>query len=184
MTEETTSRRPKASWIHWMLTIGLLAFGGQQLAAGVLRYYQPKTASAQSNTHANDASATSAKPKPKLGKIRREGSEQFLWAKGSKNPKEASSEWFDMSNSPVKLEQVQYGIGKDTIPSIDHPIFVAPDDPALLERWHAKKTSDLNRLSVIGYAHNGDVRAYPIKLLNRHELVNDTVGGKPVTVGW
>ena len=42
----------------------------------------------------------------------------------------------------------------------------------------------MNRLRVIGFAHGGEARAYPIALLNHHELVNDTVGGKPVTVGW
>ncbi|MCH8053011.1 MAG: DUF3179 domain-containing protein [Planctomycetes bacterium] len=37
---------------------------------------------------------------------------------------------------------------------------------------------------VIGYAVGDDARAYPIRIMNRHELVNDTVGGKPVTVAW
>ena len=35
---------------------------------------------------------------------------------------------------------------------------------------------------VIGYAHNGEARAYPLFILDRHELVNDRVGGKPVRV--
>ena len=37
---------------------------------------------------------------------------------------------------------------------------------------------------VIGYVGNGDARAYPASLLDHHELVNDRIGGKPVTVGW
>lgn len=175
MTEEAQSPKHQTPWIQWVLATGLLAFGGQQLVTGLLRHYQPK---------AEVKAGAPASVKPRLSKIRHEGAEQYLWAKGSKNPKDKSSEWFDMTSSPVKLEEVQYGIGKDTIPSIDKPVFVAPDDPALLKRWHVQDASDLNKLRVIGYAHNGDVRAYPIKLLNHHELVNDTVGGKPVTVGW
>jgi len=173
--EETRSPKHKTPWIQWVLATGLLALGGQQLVAGILRHYQSK---------AEVKAGAAASAKPKTSKIRREGSEQYLWAKGSKDPKDESSEWFDMTGSPVKLKEVQYGIGKDTIPSIDNPVFVDPDDPALLKRWHAQDATDLSKLRVIGYAHNGDVRAYPIKLLDRHELVNDTVGGKPVTVGW
>jgi hypothetical protein len=37
---------------------------------------------------------------------------------------------------------------------------------------------------VIGLSINGDNRAYPLKLMSRHEIVNDTVGGKPVAVTW
>jgi hypothetical protein len=37
---------------------------------------------------------------------------------------------------------------------------------------------------VIGLALNGQARAYPIRLLSSHELVNDTVGGEPVLISW
>jgi hypothetical protein len=37
---------------------------------------------------------------------------------------------------------------------------------------------------VIGLSINGDHRAYPLKLLSRHEIVNDTVGGTLVAVTW
>ena len=115
------------------------------------------------------------------GKIRHEGDRQYLWAKGPTDPEDESSEWFDLTGSPLPLEGFQYGIGKDTIPSIDHPVFVKADDPRLKAKWG---DLDLDNLTVIGFVHNGIARAYPVPLLNRHELVNDTVGGKPVTVGW
>ena len=37
---------------------------------------------------------------------------------------------------------------------------------------------------VLGLSIDGDSRAYPIKMLSRHEIVNDVVGGKPVAVTW
>jgi hypothetical protein len=37
---------------------------------------------------------------------------------------------------------------------------------------------------VIGLVVDGDARAYPVRLLSLHEIVNDTVGGRPVAVTW
>ena len=37
---------------------------------------------------------------------------------------------------------------------------------------------------VIGVFLNGTARAYPIRLLSLHEVVNDNVGGRPIAVTW
>ncbi len=37
---------------------------------------------------------------------------------------------------------------------------------------------------VLGISIDGDSRAYTIPMLSVHEIVNDTVGGKPVAVTW
>ncbi|RMF71887.1 MAG: DUF3179 domain-containing protein [Acidobacteria bacterium] len=37
---------------------------------------------------------------------------------------------------------------------------------------------------VVGLALDGDVRAYPLRVLNWHEVINDTVGGIPVAVTY
>ena len=47
-----------------------------------------------------------------------------------------------------------------------------------------RKPKSNDEIDVIGYVDGDDARAYPIALLDQHELVNDNVGGKPVTVGW
>ncbi len=66
-------------------------------------------------------------------------------------------------------------LGRDGIPAILDPVFatqaeaVAQMDPS--ER-------------VMGVSINGEHRAYPLNLLSRHEIVNDTVGGKPIAVTW
>lgn len=45
------------------------------------------------------------------------------------------------------------------------------------EEWHDEE-------EVIGVWLNGEARAYPIRLLSLHEVVNDTVGGQPIAVTW
>lgn len=62
----------------------------------------------------------------------------------------------------------------DGIPSIDEP------------RFHDASTVDYLADSdpVIALEINGDARAYPLDILIWHELVNDTVGGVPVSVAY
>lgn len=38
--------------------------------------------------------------------------------------------------------------------------------------------------TVLGLVHRGEARAYSLRLLNYHEIINDTVGGDPVAVTW
>ena len=66
-------------------------------------------------------------------------------------------------------------LGRDAIPAILNPVF----DP----RAEAMAQMDPSE-RVIGVSINGDDRAYPLNLLSRHEIVNDTVGGKPIAVTW
>lgn len=104
-------------------------------------------------------------------------------------PTDPAAEWYDFTGSPIPAEELQFGIGKDAIRAIDDPVYVAPDDPRLLKlpashyrRSERPKTND--EIMVTGYVGGGEARAYPIALLDHHELVNDVIGGKPVTVGW
>ncbi len=120
-------------------------------------------------------------------KVKIDGPKTFLWAGGDSSGPDA--QWYDFTGSPIPTEKLQFGIGKDQIQSIDDPLFVAPDDPRLLEiasspygKDAQPKTND--EVMVMGYVENGEARAYPTALLDHHELVNDTIGGKPVTVGW
>lgn len=124
---------------------------------------------------------------PNNNKVKVEGGKTFLWAKGKRDGPDA--QWYDFTDSLVPAAELQFGIGKDSIPAIDDPFFVSPDDPRLLKfgRSHYRRdeiAKTNNEIRVIGYADGDDVRAYPVALLDRHELVNDEIGGKPVTVGW
>lgn len=124
-------------------------------------------------------------------KIKRENGKTYLWA-GPRgfSPTSAEAQWYDFTGAQIPPEDLQFGIGKDSIPAIDDPLFVEPDDPRLLKlprnpyRKDEESPKTFDDIPVIGYVDGDDVRAYPIRLLDRHELVNDIVGGKPVTVGW
>ncbi|MEM7531390.1 MAG: DUF3179 domain-containing protein [Chloroflexota bacterium] len=65
------------------------------------------------------------------------------------------------------------GPPKDGIPSIDDPAF---------EEIAAASQRLSGRDPVIVYENNGEARAYPLSILIWHEIVNDEVGGKPVSV--
>ena len=66
-------------------------------------------------------------------------------------------------------------LGKDGIPAILAPEFL--DAEAASAQMVANER-------VLGLSINGDHRAYPLNLLSRHEIVNDTVGGLLVAVTW
>ena len=63
----------------------------------------------------------------------------------------------------------------DSIPPIDNPAYIDPDtDPWLDDQ-------DL----ILGYvAEDGQAYAYPHKILNFHEIVNDTLAGVPVLISY
>ena len=81
----------------------------------------------------------------------------------------------DFAKSKIKWEEIlSGGPPKDGIPAIDKPVFkplaevrdLAPNEP------------------VIGLEIGDDARAYPLRILIWHEIVNDVVGGRPVTVTY
>jgi hypothetical protein len=66
-------------------------------------------------------------------------------------------------------------LGKDGIPAILDPRFVTVEQA----QGNMKPQE-----RVLGVSINGESRAYPLNLLSRHEIVNDTVGAKAVAVTW
>lgn len=62
---------------------------------------------------------------------------------------------------------------RDCIPSIDRPEFETPTEAS---GW--LKPNDL----VVSVTHNGVTKAYPVKILNWHEIVNDDFNGEPLAV--
>lgn len=81
----------------------------------------------------------------------------------------------DFSKRSIELNEIlSGGPSKDGIPSIDKPSF--------------KPLGEIKNIGefepVIGLEINGDARAYPLRVLMWHEIVNDVVGKKPVTVTY
>ena len=54
-------------------------------------------------------------------------------------------------------------------------------DPELLDASDAVIASGTK---VIGVSVNGEARAYPLFILNNHQIVNDQVGGTPISASW
>jgi hypothetical protein len=75
----------------------------------------------------------------------------------------------------IRLEEIVWGgVRVDAIPTIDNPKMVSAVDAEYLN------PDDL----VFGVEIDGDARAYPLRIVNWHEMVNDVVGGMPVSLAY
>lgn len=86
-----------------------------------------------------------------------------------------SKNGFDLSQSLIPAKDIlQGGPPRDGIPSIERPKFVSARDANFM------RPND----RVMGITVNGESRAYPINILNWHEVVNDQIRGKPISVTY
>ncbi len=75
----------------------------------------------------------------------------------------------------IRLEEIAWGdVRKDGIPALTNPIHTSPTEAGYLQ----------NDELVFGVAINGDARAYPLRILDWHEMFNDVVGGVPVALAY
>lgn len=74
---------------------------------------------------------------------------------------------------PINLIQ-QGGPPKDGIPALSHPTFV--------KAAQAKQLDPFDR--VLGLAYQGEVKAYPIRILDHHEIVNDVFDQQKVVISF
>ncbi len=80
---------------------------------------------------------------------------------------------FDLKGSLIPREQVHLGgPAKDGIPAIDKPDFTSTKAAAFLRDDEA----------VLGIVRGGIARAYPIRILNWHEVVNDRFDNDTVVI--
>ena len=80
----------------------------------------------------------------------------------------------DFENTTVDLSEIiSGGVGRDGIPAIDDPAFIPVAEEDAIGAMEP----------VMTYApETGPARAYPLRYLTWHEIVNDTVGGIPVAI--
>ena len=80
----------------------------------------------------------------------------------------------DFSRHTVPYDDIlSGGVGRDGIPPIDNPRFQTIEEAEPV----------MNELEpVVTFKVNGEAKAYPLAILTWHEVVNDIVGGVPVTV--
>jgi len=82
---------------------------------------------------------------------------------------------FDLSSVVVDTREIfSGGPAKDGIPALTNPRYMKA-----AEARHLRPDD-----RVIGLAIGKDIRAYPLAILNHHEIVNDTVGNTPVAVTY
>ncbi len=75
----------------------------------------------------------------------------------------------------IRLEEIVWGgVVKDGIPALTDPKLIDPKQAGYL------KPDEL----VFGVSIDGDTRAYPLRFLDWHEMFNDVIGGKPVSLAY
>jgi len=82
---------------------------------------------------------------------------------------------FDLTPATIPIDEINSGgPPKDGIPALLKPHFVSVKEASFL------KEED----RVVGFRVGQSAKAYPIRILNWHEIVNDTVGGKKIVVSY
>lgn len=86
-----------------------------------------------------------------------------------------SKNGFVLDEALVPIDEIMHGgPGRDGIPSLDYPEFLTAAEADYL------KPKD----RILGLQIDGIARAYPIRVLNYHEIVNDAFGGRAVVVTY
>jgi hypothetical protein len=74
-----------------------------------------------------------------------------------------------------RVEEIVWGgVRVDGIPALDYPTMIDTAQAGYL----------VPHERVFGVSINGDVRAYPARFLDWHEMFNDVVGGEPVSLAY
>lgn len=81
----------------------------------------------------------------------------------------------DQHPSNIRVEEIVWGgVVVDGIPPLDNPTMVEGDKAAFMQPFDA----------VFGIEINGDARAYPLRIIDWHEMANDVIGGVPVSLAY
>jgi hypothetical protein len=88
---------------------------------------------------------------------------------------EIDDQHFDITDYLLKDEQFHYGIGREKFPALLKPEFISVQKANKV--W-ADSTRFLLALS------ENEVKAYSVKDLTRHEIVNDVLDGQPIMAAY
>jgi hypothetical protein len=83
-------------------------------------------------------------------------------------------EYYDVTEADFDVKRLDGGFGRDSIPGVDYPII----DPPGAATGRALRTSQ----PVFGVLLQAGPRAYPMDLLEKIEVVNDTDGSTPLVL--
>lgn len=92
------------------------------------------------------------------------------------DPEFYEANYFELTNLEIPISEIYPGAEKRTgIPVLNEPQF---DEPNMAAAW--LDDSDM----VLGVAHNGVAKAYPLRVISWHEVVNDNFDGEDVLVTY
>ena len=82
---------------------------------------------------------------------------------------------YDGAPTSIRVEEIVWGgVVVDGLPALVNPKTIDAAKAGFLRDTEA----------VFGVSINGDHRAYPLRILDSHEMANDVVGGKPVALAY
>lgn len=77
--------------------------------------------------------------------------------------------------SRIRVEEILWGgVGVDGIPPLENAPMIPGREADYL----------LDDEPVFGLEINGEARAYPLRIIDNHEMANDTIGGVPVSIAY
>ncbi len=76
-------------------------------------------------------------------------------------------------------EVVWGAVPVDGIPALRDPVMISVEEAKGLDYPYPLPTD-----RVFGISINGDHRAYPLRIANPHEMINDVVGGEPIVLAY
>ena len=98
----------------------------------------------------------------------------FIWVSSYINSYQQESVRSESASENYKRDvPIIQDVPRDAIPPLDFP------------KYETVKEVDVWLLSsdfVIGVTIEGDARAYPVKIMNWHEIVNENISGKEIVV--
>lgn len=81
----------------------------------------------------------------------------------------------DHPQQNIRVEEIVWGgVALDGIPALDNATMIPADEENYLTPGDP----------VFGIVINGDARAYPLRILDWHEMANDVVGGVPISLAY
>ena len=90
---------------------------------------------------------------------------------------------FDLDNTVVPPELIVRAMAQDGVRTLLEPATIGAAD---VDRYNEEERGKLlvSDDRIIGIAIGGETRAYPLRLMRWHEVVNDIVGGRPIAVTY
>ena len=101
------------------------------------------------------------------------------WSEGNP-PTPAVSNGFDLRESTVPIQLIHLRCRRDWLRSPSAPEIYSPN--AISQLNEGKKPYLVSGDPVVGLELGGEIRAYPLRILRWHDVINDELGGVPIAV--